>query len=103
MRFLELSPPKLEEVRQALGCVVRDADRAKDIVSRMRDHIRKAPPRREPFDLNEAVSEVIVMVRIAIAKNGIAVRTRLKDGLVSVQGDRVQLHQVRCELDLERG
>ena len=81
MRFLEMSPPNLDEVREALGCVVRDADRARDIVGRMRDHIKKAPPQREPFDLNEAVSEVIVMVQSTIAKNGIAVSTRFVDGL----------------------
>ena len=66
----------------------------------MRDHIKKAPPRREPFDLNEAVSEVIVMVRSAIAKNGIAVRTHLRDGLVPVRGDRVQFQQVVVNLIL---
>ena len=49
MRFLEMSPPNLAEVKEALACIVRDADRAKDIVGRMRDHIKKAPPRREPF------------------------------------------------------
>jgi hypothetical protein len=32
------------EVKETLGCVVRDADRAKDIVGRMRDHIKKSPP-----------------------------------------------------------
>src|SRR5262252_2675334 len=47
MRYLEISPPNLDAAKEALGCVVRDADRAKDIVGRMRDHIRKAPPRRE--------------------------------------------------------
>jgi C4-dicarboxylate-specific signal transduction histidine kinase len=57
MRFLEMSPPNLDEVREALSCVVRDADRAKDIVGRIRDHIKKAPPRRELFDLNEAANE----------------------------------------------
>jgi PAS domain S-box-containing protein len=100
MRFLELSPPNLDEAREALGCVVRDADRARDIVSRMRDQIKKSPPRREPFDLNEAVSEVIVMVRSAIAKNQIALSTRLVDGLVPVPGDRVQVQQVVMNLIL---
>jgi len=99
-RFLEMSPPNLHEAREALGCVVRDVDRAKDIVGRMRDHIKKAPPRREPFDLNEAVSEVIVMVRSAIAKDGIAVSTRFMDGLAPVHGDRVQLQQVVMNLIL---
>src|SRR5262249_18536184 len=100
MRFLEMSPPNLKEVRDALGCVVRDADRAKDIVGRMRDHVKKAPPRKERFDLNEAVSEVIAMVRSAIAQNGIVVSTHLVDGLVFVQGDRVQLQQVVMNLIL---
>jgi PAS domain S-box-containing protein len=99
-RFLELNPPNLDEVREALNCVVRDVDRARDIVGRMRDHIKKAPRRREPFDLNEAVGEVIVMVRSAIAKNGIAVSTQFADGLVPVQGDRVQLQQVVMNLIL---
>jgi len=99
-RFLEMSPPNLAEAKEALGCVVRDVDRAKDIVGRMRDHIKKTPPRREPFDLNEAVNEVIGMVRSAIAKNGIAVNTQLMDGLVPVQGDRVQLQQVVMNLIL---
>jgi signal transduction histidine kinase len=66
----------------------------------MREHVKKTPPRREPFDLNEAVSEVIAMVRSAIAKNGIAVSTLLIDGLVPVQGDRVQLQQVVLNLVL---
>jgi signal transduction histidine kinase len=100
MRFLEIRPPDLDEVKEALGCVVRDVDRAKDIVSRMREHVKKTPPRREPFDLNEAVSEVIAKVRSAIAKNGIAVSTLLIDGLVPVQGDRVQLQQVVLNLVL---
>jgi len=99
-RFLEMSPPNLDEARAALGCVVRDVDRATNIVGRMRDHIKKAPPRREPFDLNEAVNEVIVMVRSAIAKSGITVSTQLMDGLVPVQGDRVQLQQVVLNLIL---
>src|SRR5215469_18427100 len=63
MRFLEMSPPNLDKAKIALGCVVRDADRANDIVGRMRDQIKKAPPRKERFDLNEAIDEVIVMVR----------------------------------------
>ena len=100
MRFLEMSPPNLAEVKEALSCVVRDADRAKDIVGRMRDHIKKAPPRREPFDLNEAIHEVIVMVRSAIDKNRVSVRTRLMEGMISVRGDRVQLQQVVLNLIL---
>jgi PAS domain S-box-containing protein len=100
MLFLEMSPPNLDKAKVALGCVVRDADRAKDIVGRMRDQIKKAPPRKERFDLNEAIDEVIVMVRSTVAKNRIVVRTRLMDGLVPIWGDRVQLQQVLVNLIL---
>ena len=100
MRFLDMSPPNLAEVREALGFIVRDADRSKDIVDRVRDHIKKAPPRKELFDLNEAIDEVIVMVRDAIDRNKVSVRTRLMQGMVSVRGDRVQLQQVVLNLIL---
>ena len=99
MRFLEMSPPNLPEVKEALACIVRDADRAKGIVDRMRDHIKKAPPRSEPFDLNEAIDEVIEMVQSAITKNRVLVRTTLKGSLL-VHGDRVQLQQVVLNLIL---
>ena len=95
-----MNPPDLDDAREALACVVRDADRAKDVIGRTRDHIKKAPPRRDCFCFNEAVSEVIAMVGSAIAKNGISFSTRLMDGLVPVQGDRVQLQQVLVNLIL---
>ena len=99
-RFLELSPPDLNEVRDALDCIVRDADRAKDIVGGIRAHMKKAPPRYDRFDLNETIGEVIVMVRSAIEKNGVAVSTRFTPGLLPVRGDRVQLQQVIVNLIL---
>ncbi|MES0177962.1 AAA family ATPase [Mesorhizobium sp. M0025] len=100
MRFLEMDPPNLDEAREAIGCVVRDADRARDIVGRVRDHIKKAPSRKEPFDLNEAVREALAMVHSAFAKNKIAVTARLPEEQVPVQGDRVQLQQVIVNLVL---
>ena len=99
IRFLEMSPPNLPEVREALACIVRDSDRAKGIVDRMRDHIKKAPARSEPFDLNAAVDEVIEMVQSAIIKNRVLVRATL-NGLPTAHGDRVQLQQVVLNLIL---
>ena len=100
LNFLDQQPPDLGEVREALGCVVGDADRAGLIVDRIRDHIKKAPPRKHRFDLNEAINEVIVLARSAIAENGVSVQTRLTEGLPPVEGDRVQLQQVILNLVL---
>ena len=100
MNFLDRTPPDLSEVREALGCVVGDTDRAGDIVDRVRDHIKKTPPRKEHFDLNEAINEVVVLGRSAIVKNGVSVQTRLSGGLFPILGDRVQLQQVVLNLIL---
>ena len=100
LNFLNKKPPDLGEVREALDCLVGDADRAGDIFDRIRDHIKKAPPRKERFDLNKAIGEVIVLARSAITKNGVSVQTRLADGLHPVRGDRVQLQQVVLNLIL---
>jgi PAS domain S-box-containing protein len=96
--FLDKQPPDLGEAREALSCVVGDADRAGDIVDRIRDHMKKAPPRKAQFDLNEAINEVIVLGRSAIIKSGVSVQTRISEGLFPVHGDRVQLQQVVLNL-----
>jgi PAS domain S-box-containing protein len=100
MRFLDMSLPNLAEVREALACIVRDADRGKDIVDRIRAHSKKAPPRNDRFDMNRAIEEVIEMVRAPIEKNKVLVRTHLAAGSIFVRGDRVQLQQVVLNLIL---
>ena len=99
-RFLDRNPPDLGEVREALACIVDDADRAGDIIDRIRDHIKKAPPRKGRFDLNKAIDEVIALAGSAITTAGVSVQTRLTEGLAPVQGDRVQLQQVVLNLIL---
>jgi PAS domain S-box-containing protein len=100
LNFLDRQPSDLGEVREALGAVVGDADRAGAIVDSIREHIKKAPPRKERFDLNTAINEVIVLARSAITENGVSVQTRLADRLFPVRGDRVQVQQVLLNLVL---
>jgi C4-dicarboxylate-specific signal transduction histidine kinase len=96
--FLNMQPPDLSEVREALAGIVGEAGRAGDIIERIRDQVRKAPQRKERFDLNAAVDEVIVLGRSAIIKNRVWVQTRFSEGLSPVHGDRVQLQQVVLNL-----
>jgi C4-dicarboxylate-specific signal transduction histidine kinase len=100
LNFLDRSPPDLEEVKEALTCVLSDTDRARDIIGRIRDHIKKAPPRRDSFDLNEAIHEVIALARSEVAKNGVSVHSRLAEGWCVVHADHVQVQQVVLNLIL---
>jgi PAS domain S-box-containing protein len=98
LRWLGRQPPDLEEVRQALAHIVQDGKRAGDVVGRIRDLIKKAPPREDRLDINEAVREVIELTRSEAAKSGVQVCTELADRLPLIQGDRVQLQQVMLNL-----
>ena len=82
--FLDMQLPGLGEVREALSCVVGDTDRARDIIDRIRDHIKKAPPRKEYFDLNDAINEVILLGRSAIITNSVSVHTRFKQVVLNL-------------------
>jgi C4-dicarboxylate-specific signal transduction histidine kinase len=100
LNFLDKQPPDLGEVKKQLGFVVRAADRSGEIIERIRDQIKKAPPRKDHFDLNKAIDEVLVLARSAITKYGVSVQTRLAEGTAPVEGDRVQLQQVALNLVL---
>src|SRR6516162_8408667 len=82
LRFLSRSPPDLEEVREALDCVVSDVDRAGNVIGGIRKLITKTPaPRDDCFDINEAIRETIVLTRGEALKNGVLVLTELAEGL----------------------
>jgi PAS domain S-box-containing protein len=99
-RFLARTPPDLVEVKEALECVVSETYRAGDIIGGIREQIKKAPPRMESIDLNEAIEEVIALVRGELLKHRVSVRTQLAPGLSRVRADRVQLQQVMLNLIL---
>jgi PAS domain S-box-containing protein len=100
LNFLDRSPADLSEVREALGCIVADADRAGGIIDRIRDQIKKVPPRSDHFDLNRAIEEVIGLAQSTMTENGVSVQSRLECGMGPVHGDRVQLQQVVLNLIL---
>ncbi|MBB5464936.1 PAS domain S-box-containing protein [Paraburkholderia sp. CI2] len=98
LRWLAAQPPDMEKVRQGLGRIVNDGNRAGDVIGRIRELIRKAPPRKERMDLNEAIREVIELTRGEAMKRGASVQTQLAGGLPHIEGDRVQLQQVLLNL-----
>jgi PAS domain S-box-containing protein len=100
LNFLNRSHPDLDEVREALGCIVADADRAGGIIDRIRDQIKKVPPRSDRFDLNRAIEEVIGLAQSLMTESGVSVQSRLASGMVPVLADRVQLQQVVLNLIL---
>ena len=98
LRWLGARPPDLEEARRAVGRIVKEGDRASDVIGRIRALVKKAPPRKDDFEINEAIREVIALTRGEVVKNSVSVETQLAEGLPLIQGDRVQLQQVILNL-----
>src|SRR5215475_2210899 len=98
MRFLELSPPNLGKAKEAFDRVVAEVDRAGDIIHRIKDHVKKAPPKMERFDINEAIRNAIILTRGEVVKIGASIQTQLAEPLPFFRGDRVQIQQVMVNL-----
>ena len=96
--WLGKTPPDLEEVRQALDRIVTNGNRASDVIGRIRALVQKAPVRKDAFEINGAILEVVALTRGEVSRNGISVQTQLAAGLPLIQGDRVQLQQVILNL-----
>ena len=98
LRWLGAQPPNIEEVRQALGRIVKNGNRASDYIHGIRTLIKKAPPRKEALEINETIREVIALTHGEVVKNGVSLQTQFAETLPRVQGDRVQLQQVILNL-----
>src|SRR5262249_3356678 len=100
LRWLDAQPPELGEVREALSRIVRAGKQAGEVIGRIRALVTKAPPQKDPLEINAAIREVVELTRGEAVKNGVRVRVDLAEGLPLVQGDRVQLQQVILNLIL---
>jgi C4-dicarboxylate-specific signal transduction histidine kinase len=100
LRWLDMQPSDVREVRQALGRIVADGKRAGDVFGRVRALMAKAPARKDDLELNTTILEVVAVTRFEIERKGISLRTRLAPDLPPIQADRVQLQQVMLNLIL---
>jgi PAS domain S-box-containing protein len=98
VRWITRDEPDLKEAREAAWRIVKDANRAEEIINRVRLLFKKGTPQRELVDVNEVARETIVLLGDEASRHSISVRTELADDLPHVRGDRVQLQQVLMNL-----
>jgi DNA-binding response OmpR family regulator len=98
LRWLSIEPPHVEEVRKGLLRIVSDGNRAEDVIGRIRELLKKAPPRRESVDVNKAILGVIELTVAEATKTNISVNTQLAAHLPLIDVDRVELQQVLLNL-----
>src|SRR5262249_42119705 len=88
---LESAPPALDQVREILGDIRKDDRRASEVIKRLRALLRKRAMERQPVDLNELLSDVVLLVRAEARRRGVTVESAPANGLPLVRGDKVHL------------
>lgn len=97
-RWLVSDPPNGARALQSIDRIIRDANRASQVVERIRNLVKNAPPRKVAVNINEAALEIVALLRAQIEDNGISLKTQLSDGVSLVWADRIQLQQVILNL-----
>jgi signal transduction histidine kinase/ABC-type uncharacterized transport system substrate-binding protein len=98
LSWVKEDSPKLAELQAALEDIIRDSERASDVIGRIWEMMTKSAPVKTGLDINEVLNEVISLLRKDIIRKNISLRMDLATGLPPVLGDRIQLQQVFLNL-----
>jgi two-component system sensor kinase FixL len=100
LRWLAGDVPNLMAARESVERMISAGSRAGEVIRRIRALVGKAPPLRDRLNINDAITEVIALIRGEIQRNRISLRTKLSTDVPLVLGDRIQLQQVILNLIL---
>jgi PAS domain S-box-containing protein len=98
LRWLAADPPILDEALECLRRIIRDGNRASDVIARLRALVKKSALAKARLDLSETIQEVLAMIDPEARRHRVSVRTNLAAGLPPVRGDRLQVQQVILNL-----
>ncbi len=97
-RMLAADPPNVVGAAETVRRTIRDANRATEVIKRLRAMFAKKPPTMEIVDLNDAAQEVIALSLGELRRNRAVLGTEFAESLPAIRGDRVQLQQVILNL-----
>lgn len=100
LHWLASNPPNVEKARITVERIIRDSNRASEIIHNLRTLVKKVPPRNEPVALNDLIYRTLSLANWELTQYQVQVQTELALNLPDVLGDRVQLQQVLLNLIL---
>jgi PAS domain S-box-containing protein len=98
LRRLDREPPDIEGARAGASLMIRDANRAAEIINRVRLFFRKGVVTKERVDINELIREMEILLHNEASQHSVFVQTRLAADPPLIVADRVQLQQVLMNL-----
>jgi C4-dicarboxylate-specific signal transduction histidine kinase len=98
LRFLNHEAPDLNDVRGALEWVVKDGNRAAEVIQRVRTLVKKTDTQKVALDVNDAINDVVALLQRELSAHRVWLKLDLAADLPKVFADRVQLQQVVMNL-----
>jgi PAS domain S-box-containing protein len=98
LRRLDREQPDIEGARAAASLIIRDANRAAEIINRVRLFFRKGVVTKERVDVNEMIREMELLLHNEAAQHSVSVQTKLAADQPLIVADRIQLQQVLMNL-----
>jgi signal transduction histidine kinase len=98
LRMLAADPPDVAGACETARRTIRDANRASDVIVRLRALFAGKELTTESMDLNEATREVIALSMSDLQRHRVMLRAELADDLPLITANRVQLQQVILNL-----
>jgi PAS domain S-box-containing protein len=98
VRMLAADPPNVAGATERARRTIQDADRASEVIQRLRAMFSTKPPTLETTNLNDVAREVIALAIAELRWSGALLRAELAEDLPPVSIDRVQLQQVILNL-----
>jgi PAS domain S-box-containing protein len=88
----------IDELLPALEKTAGQAQRAGNIIRRIREFVKRAEPRRRPTDVQRIVEDSIGFADIEAAKRGIRIHTSIEPGLPPLDADPILVEQLLLNL-----
>ena len=98
--ILESGADRRDELREILADIRRDDLRASEVIRRLRTLLARHEVERQPFELNETLSDAESVLRAEAKRRRVTLDLRPAATSVTVVGDRIQIQQVLINLVL---
>jgi PAS domain S-box-containing protein len=98
LRWLDREPPNRDKATDAIRRIIRDANRASEVITHTRGLLKKGAAEKAPLDVSDVIREILALTQPELTRHRIVLQEFLAADLPSVLGVRVQLQQVALNL-----
>jgi PAS domain S-box-containing protein len=96
--WLDRGTPNLDEARRSVEWIIKDCNRAGEVIRHIRALSKKADTQKALLDINDVINEVITLVQRELDGHGVSLQMELAPALPMIFADRIQLQQVIINL-----